>query len=79
MATLDSGRVAPRTGAWIETLAKESRSISTIGRPPHGGVDSTCFRIFGPYQADVKGRHGLLYLGFAEHCFANPTKYYMIF
>lgn len=73
MATLESGRVAPRAGAWIETtnqwpvklnVSVASRAgawIETIclfkltvklGSPPRGGgVASTCFRIFGPYQA----------------------------
>jgi len=32
-------RVAPRTGAWIETTQWLKLCHITEGRPPHGGVD----------------------------------------
>ena len=31
--------VAPRTGAWIETLHMLPGTGDALGRPPHGGVD----------------------------------------
>ncbi len=33
------GRVAPRTGAWIETSSATCGENPPAGRPPHGGVD----------------------------------------
>jgi len=35
----DCHRVAPRTGAWIETLDSTKEFIPGLSRPPHGGVD----------------------------------------
>ncbi len=31
--------VAPRAGAWIETLDAIDAAMLTLGRPPRGGVD----------------------------------------
>ena len=31
--------VAPRVGAWIETLRSISKATTSSGRPPCGGVD----------------------------------------
>ena len=32
-------KVAPRTGAWIETFNWRGRGVVVARRPPHGGVD----------------------------------------
>ena len=37
--TYSQGYVAPRAGAWIETLILLRILVSTICRPPRGGVD----------------------------------------
>ena len=33
------GSVAPRTGAWIETVSLQDIDSENTRRPPHGGVD----------------------------------------
>ena len=42
MAAIDAARyqtVAPRAGAWIETMIKPPQYIFPASRPPCGGVD----------------------------------------
>ena len=39
VADVVEGRVAPFTGAWIETLYNLANVYVSAGRPLHGGVD----------------------------------------
>ena len=35
----EMGEVAPRAGAWIETVIRRRRRRLSVSRPPRGGVD----------------------------------------
>ena len=38
--------VAPHVGAWIEIVFIINRSVSTLGRSSHRGVDRVCFTLY---------------------------------